>query len=303
MRSKTKLVAIAAAAVAISGGMLSSRAEAGKPTITAGAGSSVTCDFTAKASFLSGTTPTALKNDWAQSAHQSDPGFNSKTNTSGDPKVTAAVGAVPDQQFSVNGPITTNSKGKTVTGSCTGTVTDGTNTAAITSATIVSTATSTTSNPATCAGLADTSNAGAYNTTVTWKSTTATITPTSGTASIAALLDPDGSVGFELTSSGAQITGSFAGGNADTKAYLDAKTGPTILAGITGPTVDSSNASSIKTLNPCEPGLKVKIVKDPAPDTAAIKAGKGIKKIGIGASGANLLGPPNGKPSTISFSA
>lgn len=301
MRSKTKLVALAAAAAAITGGMLTSRAEAVKPTITAGPGSSVTCEFTAKAAFTKAGAPVALKNDWDDADHQSDPGFNSKTNTSGDAAVTAAVAAVPDTTFSVAGPITTDSKGKTVTGTCSGTVTDGVNSASIDSAKIVSTATSAGVGQATCAGLADTSNAGTYNTVITWKSKTATITDTNTSASIAALLDADGSIGFELTSSGANITGSFAGGTADTKAYLDAKTGPGILAGITGPKVDSQNAGSIKTLNPCEPSLKVKINKTP-PDSATIKGGKGLKKIGIGPSGANLFGAPNGKPSTISFS-
>jgi len=273
---------------------------AGKPTITAGSGSLVSCDFTAKAGLTDAlNAKQALKNDWKASDHASDPGFNSKTNSSGDADVTAAVGAVPDTQFSVNGPITTTSKGKST--SCSGTVTDGTNTANITGAKLLASSAGTSTDPATCAGLADTSSAGGYDSIIQWKADTAKVADTTITGStIASLIDPDGSVGFKLT--GGTATGSFAGGSGTTFAYLDAKTGPGILAAVTGPKVNSSNAASIKTLNPCEPALKVKINKTP-PDLASIKAGKGIKKIGIGPSGANLIGPPNGKPSHIDIGA
>jgi len=276
-------------------------AYAGKPTITAGPGSLVSCDFTAKAGFTDGlNAKQALKNDWKASEHATDPGFNSKTNSSGDADVTAAVAAVPDTQFSVNNPITTTSKGKST--SCSGTVTDGTNTANVTGAKLLSAGTSNNSNPATCSGLADTSSTdGSWSSIIQWKADTAKVADTTITGgTLSALVDPDGSLGFKL--SGGTATGSFAGGSSTTDAYLDAKTGPSVIAAVTGPKVDSSNAASIKALNPCEPGLKVKINKTP-PDLASIKGGKGIKKVGLGPSGANLIGPPNGKPSHIDIGA
>jgi hypothetical protein len=274
-------------------------ASATPPTITAGPGSSVTCSFTAKAAFYEGTgtlggpapgAKTALRNDWKASDHSSDPGFNSKTNTSGDAAVKAAVAAVPDTQFADVDPISTLSKGKSV--SCSGTVTDGTHTASVTSVKTIGLSVSTmpAGTHATCAGL---TSGGTFDSILQWKASGAKVTNTTITGSSLAQLADSHGVGFKLT--GGTATGSFAGSTGETDAYLDAATGPAILAGILGPHVSSANAKTIKTLNPCEPGLKIKIPKNP-PDIASIKAGKGIKKIGIGPAGVGVapLSPPAG---------
>src|SRR5665213_1235748 len=93
-------------AVAVSiaaGGVIaftSGAASAAKPTITAGAGSSISCAITGVAHL---SVP--LVNDWVASAHATDP--------------VAAVAALANRQYAQNGPVLTTIKGG---GTCTGTV-------------------------------------------------------------------------------------------------------------------------------------------------------------------------------------
>jgi hypothetical protein len=266
------------------------------PTITAGTGSHVSCSIVGKGGFTSNGAKTALVNDWAQSDHQADPGFNSKTSTSGDLNVSSAVAAVPDTRLSPAGPITTTAKIKSLV--CNGTATDGVHSAPITGATIVASAVS--SGAAGSASPCATILLGGEvaSSTITWKAHGAKVNPTTITGDdLTPLIDAHG-IGFNLQSG--TITGSFAGGTDSMNAYLDSVTGPTVLAGIIGPKVDSSNAATITSLNPCEPRLKVKIPKHP-PFSASLKAGKGIKKIGIGAAAVNVAGPGDGTASTISI--
>src|SRR5271167_3409975 len=102
---KKLLVGTAALAVAVSGLVAATAglSGAGKPTITAGPGSSLSCNITAK-----GKLSPSLKNDWMQAAHSTDP----------DP----AVVAIPNTTFGADGPVIVSIKGS---GTCTGTVTDG----------------------------------------------------------------------------------------------------------------------------------------------------------------------------------
>jgi hypothetical protein len=247
---------------------------ASSPTITAGPGSTVHCTLIGKGGFSSGGAKTALKNNWNQSDHT---GVNADPGTAA---VAAAVAGVPNTTFAAAGPITETVKLKAA---CTGNAVSGSTTAPITGATIV--ATNVISSAGDCFDtlLGD----GTASSTITWKATHAKVNPTTITGQGEnALIDGHG-VGFQA--SGGTITGSFAGGENLIDAYLDAITGPSVINGVVGPKVNSTNAANIKTLNPCEPALKVKVPSHGAP-TASIKAGKGIKKIGIGAAGAGV--PP-----------
>ncbi len=309
MRAGKKVLATVAALGAAVGVMgVATGASAAPPTITAGAGSTVTCDFTSKISLVDEHgNPATLKNDWAASSHNADPGYNAKTATSGDSKITAAVAAIPDTRFSPDGPITTNSKGKTTSCDPSSVATDGVNHATITGASIVTTSTSgaAAGTPATCASISGGGSGGTFSSTIDWKATGAKITPTTITgATVGAYINPvSGDAGFTIT--GGTATGSFAGATGQTIAYLDAKTGPAIIAALIGPSVSSANAASIKTLNPCEPVLKVKVAKGGTPAetaTATITGGKGIKKIGLGPAGVTFLGGPgDGAPSTLTL--
>jgi hypothetical protein len=287
VRGRTKAIAVIGAALTtalVAAGPLA----AASPTFTAATGS-VSCTIVGKGSFTDEHgAKTALKNDWKKADHQADPGSTA---------VAAAVAALPDTRFSPDGPITITAKFRAA---CTGSATGEGHTAQVTGATIVTTAVSS-GDPGSPSQCGDILLGGAVsNSTVTWKASKAKINPTTITGDdLTPLIDSHG-IGFNLQSGA--VTGSFAGGTDMTNAYLDAVSGPSVLNGIIGPKVDSSNASTIKTANPCEPSLKVKAPKNP-PDVATIKGGKGIKKIGVGAAGAGLtpMAPAGGDGHSSSF--
>jgi hypothetical protein len=164
----------------------------------------------------------------------------------------------------------------------------------------VATATSNASS-GTCAGVF--LGGAVANSTITWKATHAKVNPTTISGDVLTPLVDGHGIGFQEQNG--SVTGSFMGASDSTNAYLDSLTGPTVLAGLTGPTVTSANAATNSVLpggNPCEPRLKIKIPKHP-PFTAQLKAGKGIKKISVGPSGAGVTGlaPANGDGTASTF--
>ncbi len=246
MKSALAVSLVAGGAVALS----STPAFAGKPTITAGAGSSISCSITAGIKL---SVP--LKNNWVQSAHSSDP------NT--------AVAAIADTLFAANGPEIITIKGS---GTCTGTVTDGVATASVTALKF-----SVTNDPAnlgaataeTCSGLlsATPPSTAKYDSTISYTSATAKITPTTVTNQV---IPP---ASFNLT--GGTIAGSFAGVGGSVAA-AGVPDGTTISALTQGA---PTSASPTPAFPQCQPSLKLKNVK--GVDTASLKAPKGLKKISM----------------------
>jgi len=294
----------------------------GTVTITAGPGSHVHCTITGVAKLAP-----ALANDWDHTAHSSDPGdafgpgstatikggIASKT----DPDVTnnatikAAVASIPDTVYAANSgnPTVVHTAAKVVsTGTCSNThVVDATTpslTAEVASISIVSTSDSTGANEATCGGLADTSGT-QFQSTVTYKSTSTTkIAPSVITSNLAAIADIGNTgVGFDLTADGTggtSITGSFAGGSSESKAYIDGTTLNAILG--------ASATSAAQATSVCEPTMSGKFTPAAlgASDAVAIKLKKpkGLKAITIQSSNAAVNGQgstiaPNDTPSTL----
>ncbi len=251
---KTLLKSALAVSIAAGGviALTSGTAGAAKPTITAGAGSSISCAITGVAHL---SVP--LMNDWVASAHASDP--------------VAAVAALADQQYAQNGPSTATIKGS---GTCTGTATDGTH-----SATVTSVKFSVTNDPlhlgntgeATCSGLLlnvppSTSE---FDSTISYKTTDAfVIAPTT---IVDQTLAPHT---FNLV--GGTVSGSFSGGTVAADGVPDATTVAALTAA--APT----SASPTPTSNKCQPTLKVKTGKTGT--TATLSPPKGLKVI-------HLVGP------------
>ena len=245
---KTALAVSLAAGSAVA--LSATPAFAGKPTITAGAGSSISCNITAGIKL---SVP--LKNDWVQADHASDP--------------VAAVAALADQTFAANGPEIITIKGS---GTCTGTVTDGTNSASVTAIKF-----SVTNDPAhlgntteaSCAGLlaATPPSTSEYDSTIAYTSATAKISPTTVTDQVI----PAG--GFNLT--GGSISGSFAGtgGVIAAAGVPDATTVSAILQG--APT----SAAPVPAFPQCQPTLVIKVKKGVT--SATLKAPKGLKKLSM----------------------
>jgi hypothetical protein len=226
----------------------SAPAFAGKPTITAGAGSSLHCNITASAKL---SVP--LKNDWVKSAHASDP--------------EAAVRAIADTAFAGNGPEGVTIKGS---GTCTGTVTDGTNTASVTALKFsvgVDPAHTGNTGEQTCSGLltATPPSTTQYDSTISYTSSTAKIAPTS----VVGQIIPPAS--FNLT--GGTISGSFAGGSVGASGVPDSTTVSALTQA--APT----SASPTPAFPQCQPTLSIKVKKGVT--TATLKAPKGLKKIGL----------------------
>ncbi len=261
-------IAGATLAVAASGFMLGSGgAQAATASFTPVHGS-FSCNFTAKVKLS-----VKLKNNWKQSDHTADPN--------------AAVVALPDTSFAANGPVTTSSKGKSV--SCTGTVQDPTTLTnyPVTGIKVVSVQNGTDPGPATCAGLVPGPSSPPFTSTISYKVTGAKIPSSVITSSLAAYVSPLLGVGFELTATG--ITGSLAGGTSDSKAFIDATT----LAAFTGsPSTSTTPSGSV-----CEPQIKIKGT------TASLKGGKGLNKIAIGGGISLATGLPTGESSTLSITA
>ncbi len=255
------VIAASAGAVAVAGlaALGGGTAYAGKVTVTAGPGSSVSCSITGKAKI----SP-ALKDNWVKADHQDD--------------ANAAVRALPDTSFASNGPVSVSSKSS---GTCTGTATDGTNSTSVTAAKI-SLVTSPTNpggtDPATCANLVapdeENPSTARYNVSIKWKAAPNKIADT--TVTNAEISSAGGAFGV----SGGTITGSFAGGTSNTSANPDGATIAAFLSStaIQPKLVSSSNPSGG---TPCQASLKAKAATDKKPATASLKAPKGVKKIGL----------------------
>ena len=262
---KARLIKSGLAAVVAVGGMLAmtaTSASAHTPTITAGAGSSVSCQITGSAKLVP-----PIKNDWTQSQHSSDP----------DP----AVVAIPDTVFAANGPVTTTAKGA---GTCSGNVTDGVNTASVT--TVKFTLATDPAHPgsggeATCAGLLGTAGTAEYNITIKWTATGAKVTPTTITDATLAV----SGLGFAL--SGGTVAGSFAGGSVNSQANVDSTTIGAILQ------APATSSNPDPAFPQCQPALDLKTSK--GVQEASLDAPKGLKKIGITTNSSN-------QPSTIDAS-
>lgn len=254
----------AAGVVAISGaGAFVAAPEADAAiTITAGPGSSVTCDFNGSAKLA----PT-LVNDWSQAAHQADPATNAT--------LKSAIASIADVTYSVAGPVSTSAKG---TGVCTGTVTDGVNSTTVTAVKVASSSTGTSTDPATCSGLS-TPSVATYTSTLSWTGATAKVAPSVGTSGIATLVDAHG-VGFTLAST--SVTGSFAGGSTVSNVYIDANT----FNAATGGPADSATPVPV---SPCEAALSIKFTAAGAANSGVgdsvsvkLKKPKGLKGITLG---------------------
>jgi hypothetical protein len=243
-------------------------AYASKPTVSPGPGDSVTCSFGAKVKL---SPP--LKNDWNPSDHSSDPDQH--------------VRDLPYTTYAAASQVSVAAKGKAI--SCSGTVAGH----AVTGVKV--TASALTGSPpfhADCAGLASPAPGTTFQSILSWKLDGALMSGNSTvTSSLATLIDAHG-VGFELSSdpshAGTSISGAFAGGTSDSKAYVDANTF-SVLA-------NSSHASSTSPSAPtvCEPSLKIKKAGTAA-ETAQSKSPKGFKKITIGP------GVFDGSPSTLTI--
>jgi hypothetical protein len=262
-------IALAGAAGALALGALAASgigsAGAAVPTITTATSANISCGITAKVKI----SP-ALKNNWDQQAHEAADG---ETNTD--------VQAIPDTKFNTDGPGTTSAKSKSI--SCTGTATDGTNIATITAIKVtLGNGTPAVDNPPlqddnTCAGLLAGTQPGdvgaTYSSIITFKASGAKLASTTVNNSNLGI----SGVGFALT--GGTITGSLAGGNGKTQAYINDTT--------TLPAIGASPATSAAPTpnRTCEANLKIKTGTHHA---ASLKGPKGLKKIGIGAN----IAPP-----------
>jgi hypothetical protein len=261
-------IALAGAAGALALGALAASgvggAGAAPVTITNATSANISCTIAAKAKIAP-----ALKNSWKQSEHASDP--------------EPAVVAIPDTPFATQGvDASVSSKAKSI--ACTGSATDGTNVATITGVKVeLGPGTPGVDNPPlqednTCTGLLAGTQPGdtaaTYTSTVTFKTSGAKLAPTS----ISGLGIAPSGVGFALT--GGTLSGSLAGGNGKTQAYVDGNT----LAALTAAPASSTAPNPNPT---CQANLKLKTKKGVT--TASLKGPKGLKKITIGA---NLL-PPN----------
>jgi len=247
---KKVLVGTAALAVAASGlvAITAGVSGASKPTITAGPGSSLSCNITAKGKLSPG-----LKNDWVQADHSTDP----------DP----AVVAIPNTTFGSNGPVIVSIKGS---GTCTGTVTDGVNTASVTAIKF-----SLTNDPAhlgnnseaTCSSLVTgmPPSTAEYDTNITYTAIGAKVTPTTVTDQT---IPP-----ASFDTSGGTITGSFAGGTSSASGVPDSTTISAVLQA--APT----STDPVPAYPQCQPSLKLKTGKN-GPE-ASLKAPKGLKKLSL----------------------
>jgi hypothetical protein len=248
--AKKVLMGAAALAVATSGLVAATAgvSGAGKPTITAGPGSSLSCNITA-----SGKLNPPLKNDWVAADHSTDP----------DP----AVVALPNTTFGASGPVLVSIKGS---GTCTGTVTDGVNSASVTAVKF-----SLANDPAhlgsnaeaTCLSLVTgiPPSTAEYDTTIDYTAAGAKITPTT----ISDQVIPAATFSVE----GGTVSGSFAGGTESASGVPDSTTVGAVTQ--SAPT----STSPVPTYPQCQPSLKLKTKKG-VPE-ASLKAPKGLKKISL----------------------
>jgi YVTN family beta-propeller protein len=228
--------------VTITGGAV--QAAMVKPTVLAGPGSSVQCAIAAKA------TPTpALKDDWVQAQHSTDPD--------------AAVVALPNTTFSSPGAPQINITGR---GTCTGNVSNGFNTAPVTSMKFTTSVDPAHpgSGPATCAGLFAGGSPAEYVSTIDWKATGAIVPPTVVTDSTMSLS------GGEIHGSGGVLSGSFTEGVTSSLGILDS---------VTVGALDQSPPSSgspVPAFRQCQPTLVLHTKS--GVQSAQLRAPKGLKK-------------------------
>lgn len=268
MLKKLSLTAVAVAVAAGGLAVATGPAAAAKPTVNAGPGSDVDCVISGKV-----TIKPKLMADWKQSEHQSDPNVGNYG---------AVIAAIPDTPFADHStPANTSFKGK---GTCTGNVTDGTNTIPVQSVKVTLTNVAETTENS-CSGLTDLAlGDSTFQVELAWKSSGGKVIPTSiAGIEVAVGSSPNGGFGFAL--SGGTVTGSFAGGDAESLGIVDLGT----AGAITGNTVPTSQ-------NPapgvCQPTLqlKTKMVKNPEDPkgpkipqySAKLKKPKGFGKITIG---------------------
>ncbi|MBF6558581.1 MAG: hypothetical protein IVW52_21030 [Acidimicrobiales bacterium] len=255
-------VVVAGLAVA-TGGLVAATAGvsgAAKPTVTAGPGSNISCNITAKVKL----TP-SLKNNWIQSQHTTDPD--------------AAVRAIVDTTFAANGPVIISVKGS---GTCTGTVTDGVNTLPVTSVKFSVTndpAHLGSATPATCSSLVSgmPPSTAQYDSSIKYAATGGKVTPTTVTGQT---IPP---ASFNIT--GGTVSGSFAGGTSSANGVPDTTTVNAVLQ------APATSTNPVPSFPQCEASIKIK----PAgkhPETATLKAPKGLKKVGIVAGSTLTLTDP-----------
>lgn len=271
-----------------------SPASAATITVTAGAGSSAHCLLNGGSA---GLAPT-LKDDWVQ---------NTNDTTTPVQTFREALKSIPDQTFSSAGPTITTVKATVAPGGCTGTATDGTNSANITGAKLSGTITGTDPGPATCGGLATAALTGqTVDITIKWTTDTLSrkIADTHMPAADLGALLVHGT-GFETTSSGAGITGSFGGGSSDGKTFIDQVSLTAFTSAVLGAKPNFGNNGATGSV--CDPTLSIKSATATglASDSISIKmkAPKGLKKISFVNSGVQTPAPDVATDSTLDISA
>ncbi len=259
-----KIAVVVAGLAVATGGLVAATAGvsgAHTVTITAGAGSSISCNITASVKLAP-----SLKDDWVQSQHTTDPD--------------AAVRAIVNTTFAANGPVIIKVKG---TGTCTGNVTDGVNTAPVTAIKF-----SVTNDPAhlgntseaTCSSLVTgmPPSTAEYDSTIDYTATGAKVTPTTVTDQV---IPP---ATFNIT--GGTVSGSFAGGTSSATGVPDTTT---VLAVTQAP---ATSTNPVPAYPQCQPSIKIKPASAKKPETATPKAPKGLKKVGIVAGSTLTLTDP-----------
>ncbi len=241
------------------------------PTITNVTSATVQCADTSTAKL----SP-SLKNNWVKANHSGDS--------------VAAVKNLPNTKFNTDGNITISANAKST--SCTGSVTGNSVSASVAAVKLaLGGGTQAVDNPPlqddnTCAGLlagtAPEDVGATYNATVTFKTVPGgnKVAPSTLTG---LTITPAG-VGFAIT--GGTISGSLAGGNAKTTAFVGTDTVTAITAAA------ATSAHPVPTSTACQASLKLKTKKGVT--TASLKGPKGLKKIPITD---NLANP--GEHSTI----
>jgi hypothetical protein len=246
-----KIAVVVAGLAVATGGLVALTAGvsgAAKPIVTAGPGSSIKCSVTAKVK----VSP-SLKNNWVKSQHTSDPDV--------------AVRAIVDTTFAANGPVLISVKGS---GTCTGTVTDGVNTLPVTGVKFsvandpahLGSAT-----PATCSSLVTgvPPSTAEYDTSISYSASGGKVTPTTITDQV---IPP---ASFSI--SGGTLSGSFAGGTATTNGVPDSTT----IGAVTQ--APASSTAPVPAFPQCQASIKIKPASAKHPETASLKAPKGLKKI------------------------
>jgi len=274
MIRKFVLTASAVALAAGSIGLATAGTASARPNaapITAGAGSSLSCDTLVS---KVGVKP-SLEDDWVKADHSSDP----------DPKVVA----LPNTSYAPSPP--EHISGKASSASCSGsTAKAGALTTTITkiAVTLADEAAHPTTTDGSCIGLADSAlgigspSTAEYKVTIKYTASPLKVNPTTITDAVI----PSGTGNFTI--SGGTVTGSFAGStNLQISAGAAASTINLFSQELAGTTATSTSPAAP---NVCQAGLKIKGPGTGPKDSAALVKPKGLKAIALDPSSSTVTG-------------